>query len=70
MRTNPFDDDHGTFSVLINDEDQHSLWPEFLPVPQGWRVVFGPAGRADCLAYVDTAWTDIRPADDAGQPVT
>ncbi|MDT5206197.1 MAG: MbtH protein, partial [Mycobacterium sp.] len=29
MSTNPFDDDNGTFVVLVNDEDQHSLWPTF-----------------------------------------
>jgi MbtH protein len=61
LNTNPFDDDNGTFLVLVNDEEQHSLWPDFRDVPEGWRVVFGPAGRADSLAYVDENWTDIRP---------
>ncbi|MBS9534541.1 MbtH family protein [Mycobacterium sp. M1] len=62
MSTNPFDDDSGVFHVLVNDEGQHSLWPEFAEVPAGWRVVFGPGGRASCLAYVDENWTDMRPA--------
>ncbi|OBF25615.1 protein mbtH [Mycobacterium sp. ACS1612] len=61
MSTNPFDDDNGTFFVLVNDEDQHSLWPTFVAVPDGWRVVFGDATRAECLAYVEDHWTDIRP---------
>ncbi|MGV0835204.1 MbtH family protein [Mycolicibacterium thermoresistibile] len=61
MSTNPFDDDNGTFYVLVNDEDQHSLWPEFAAVPAGWRTVFGPAGRAECLNYVEQNWTDLRP---------
>ncbi|WP_101947388.1 MbtH family protein [Mycobacterium sp. 3519A] len=61
MSTNPFDDDNGTFFVLVNDEDQHSLWPTFVAVPDGWRVVFGDATRAQCLAYVEEHWTDIRP---------
>jgi len=64
MSTNPFDDENGRFSVLVNDEDQHSLWPTFAAVPAGWRVVFGAdggAGRADCLAYVEANWTDLRP---------
>ena len=39
MSTNPFDDDNGTFVVLVNDEDQHSLWPTFADVPAGWRKV-------------------------------
>jgi uncharacterized protein YbdZ (MbtH family) len=53
---NPFDDDSGTFFVLVNDEEQHSLWPTF-----AWRVVYGEAGRAACLDYIEQNWTDIRP---------
>ena len=59
--TNPFDDEDGTFIVLINDEGQYSLWPEFLDVPAGWRAT-GPKGsRSECLAWVDENWTDMRP---------
>jgi MbtH protein len=58
---NPFDNPDGVFVVLVNDEDQHSLWPVKLAVPAGWRVVFGEAGRQDCLDYVEQNWTDIRP---------
>jgi uncharacterized protein YbdZ (MbtH family) len=61
MSTNPFDDESGTFLVLVNDEDQHSLWPAFADIPQGWRKVFGESGRAECLAYVEQHWTDMRP---------
>ena len=61
MSTNPFDDDNGSCFVLINDEEQHSLWPTFADVPAGWRVVFGEADRASCLAYIEREWTDIRP---------
>ena len=61
MSTNPFDDDNGVFLVLVNDEDQHSLWPTFSDVPAGWRVVFGPDSRANCLGYVAANWTDMRP---------
>lgn len=61
MSTNPFDDDEGAFYVLANHEDQHSLWPEFAALPAGWRVVFGPDSRANCLAYVTENWTDMRP---------
>ncbi|GGG28538.1 protein MbtH [Rhodococcoides trifolii] len=61
MSTNPFDDEDGRFYVLVNDEDQHSLWPTFAEVPQGWRVVFGEESRAACLEYVEKNWTDMRP---------
>ena len=39
--TNPFEDENGTYHVLVNDEDQHSLWPSFAEIPAGWRVAFG-----------------------------
>lgn len=61
MNTNPFDDDNGAFFVLVNDEDQHSLWPVFADIPAGWRVVHGEASRAACLDYVEKNWTDLRP---------
>lgn len=59
--TNPFDDDNGRFYVLRNKEEQHSLWPTFAAVPDGWDVVFGEASRAECLDYVNENWTDILP---------
>jgi MbtH protein len=59
--TNPFDNAEGRFLVLVNDEDQHSLWPSFAEVPAGWTVVFGEDSREACLAYVGTNWTDLRP---------
>lgn len=61
MRTNPFDDENGEFHVLVNDDEQYSLWPAFAAVPAGWRVVFGSGTRADCLSYVADNWTDMRP---------
>jgi MbtH protein len=61
MSTNPFDDDGGTFVVLVNDEDQHSLWPAFAGVPAGWRIAYGEASREACLDYVEQNWTDMRP---------
>ncbi|MGC4891696.1 MbtH family protein [Micromonospora sp. DT227] len=59
--TNPFEDPDGRFVVLVNDEDQHSLWPTFADVPAGWRVVHGEDTREACLAYVEEHWTDMRP---------
>ena len=61
MSINPFDDDNGSFFVLVNDEEQHSLWPVFADVPAGWRVVYGEADRAACLDYIEQNWADIRP---------
>ncbi len=61
MSTNPFDDADGQFLVLVNNEDQHSLWPAFAPVPAGWTSVFGPGDRASAVAHVEANWTDLRP---------
>jgi uncharacterized protein YbdZ (MbtH family) len=61
MSANPFDDDNGAFLVLVNDEEQHSLWPAFTAVPVGWHSVCGEANRASCLDYIEEHWTDMRP---------
>lgn len=59
--TNPFDDPDGSFLVLVNDEDQHSLWPESVAVPAGWAVLHGPDTRQACIDFVEENWTDMRP---------
>ncbi|MFC7328017.1 cytochrome P450 [Marinactinospora rubrisoli] len=64
---NPFEDTEQPYLVLVNDSGQHSLWPAFAPVPAGWATAHGADSREGCLAYVDTAWTDMRPAEPAHQ---
>ncbi|MEU9886265.1 MbtH family protein [Sphaerisporangium sp. NPDC051011] len=59
--TNPFEDADGVYSVLVNGENQHSLWPEFGEIPAGWTLVHGPGPRQECLDYIETNWTDMRP---------
>jgi MbtH protein/glycopeptidolipid biosynthesis protein len=61
VSSNPFDDENGSFFVLVNDEEQHSLWPAFADVPAGWRVAHGEADRVACLEFIEQHWTDIRP---------
>lgn len=61
MATNPFEDENGTYHVLINDEGQHSLWPAFIEVPDGWRIVHRSDIRAACIEFVNKNWTDMRP---------
>ncbi|HEX3786047.1 MAG TPA: MbtH family protein [Pseudonocardiaceae bacterium] len=58
---NPFDDPDGEYLIVVNAEGQHSLWPAAFVRPDGWEATFGPAGRRECLEYVDQAWTDMRP---------
>ncbi|MBB5872724.1 MbtH protein [Allocatelliglobosispora scoriae] len=59
---NPFDNEDGLFTVLVNAENQHSLWPVGIAVPAGWTVVHETDTRAACLEYVEAHWTDLRPA--------
>ncbi|MGW0808757.1 MbtH family protein [Nonomuraea sp. NPDC002799] len=61
MSTNPFDAENDEFYVLVNAEEQHSLWPAFAEVPAGWTAVFGPDERTAAIGYVEAHWTDIRP---------
>jgi MbtH protein len=49
------------YRVVVNDEEQYSIWPEGREVPAGWRVVREAAPRADCLEYIEEVWTDMRP---------
>ncbi|MFJ8313959.1 MULTISPECIES: MbtH family protein [unclassified Streptomyces] len=59
--SNPFDNADGTFVVLVNGENQHSLWPEFAEVPEGWTVAHPTDTRQACLDYIEAHWTDLRP---------
>jgi MbtH protein len=59
--SNPFEDEDGIFHVLVNDEGQHSLWPCFIDVPAGWKIVHEAQSRAACLDYIEKNWTNMRP---------
>ncbi|MFB8139933.1 MbtH family protein [Streptomyces parvus] len=61
MSVNPFEDPDGVYLVLINDEGQHSLWPSFAEVPEGWTVALQETDRQQALDYINTNWTDMRP---------
>ena len=47
--------------VVLNDEEQYSIWAADQPIPAGWRPEGFAGTRADCLAHIDAAWTDMRP---------
>lgn len=49
------------FLVVINDEEQYSIWLAEKPVPAGWRAVGKRGSKADCLEYIESVWTDMRP---------
>jgi MbtH protein len=56
-----WDDDGIVFDVLINDEGQYSIWPTSISRPDGWREVGKSGPKADCLTFIEQAWTDMRP---------
>lgn len=56
-----FDREDATFKVLVNGEEQYSLWPEYKAVPAGWREAGKSGPKQDCLAFIEAAWTDMRP---------
>lgn len=60
--TNPFEDADALYLVLVNDEGQYSLWPAGIAVPDGWVAAHAADSRANCLAYVEEHWTDMRPS--------
>lgn len=59
--SNPFEDPDADYVVLVNDEEQYSLWPASFVVPAGWNQVYGADRRPACLQFVERAWTDLRP---------
>jgi MbtH protein len=54
-------DDDARYQVLINDEEQYSLWLADHDIPAGWRTVGKEGSKEECMAYVDEVWTDMRP---------
>lgn len=49
------------YIVVVNIEEQYSVWLVDRPLPAGWRAAEMAGSKADCLAYIDRVWTDMRP---------
>ena len=49
------------YLVVVNDEEQYSIWPAGRPVPAGWSGTGFEGGRGECLDHIDQFWTDLRP---------
>jgi MbtH protein len=49
------------FVVLVNDEEQYSLWRSQKEIPTGWRLCGMAGSKDECSKYVDEIWTDMRP---------
>lgn len=49
------------FRVVVNGEEQYSIWPADIELPAGWRPEGVRGTREECLAHVERVWTDMRP---------
>jgi MbtH protein len=56
------DEDARPYQVVVNHEDQYSIWPAGKPVPAGWRDVGATGSKAECLERIRELWTDMTPA--------
>lgn len=50
-----------TYLVVMNDEEQYSIWPEWRELPNGWRSVGVSGTKERCLSHIEEVWTDMRP---------
>ncbi len=57
----PDDDDTRVYAVVVNGEEQYSIWPVDRELPAGWRGEGTTGPKQECLAHIDEVWTDMRP---------
>ncbi|MBY6243524.1 MbtH family protein [Methylosinus sp. Sm6] len=55
------EDENAVYVVVVNDEEQYSIWPDYKEIPNGWRTVGKTGPKAECLAHINEVWTDMRP---------
>lgn len=53
--------DHMIYKVVVNDEEQYSIWAADRSNPLGWKDTGKTGPKAECLAYIKEVWTDMRP---------
>jgi MbtH protein len=53
--------DDRTYIVVLNHEEQYSIWPAGADIPAGWRAEGATGTRQQCLDHIDQVWTDMRP---------
>ena len=53
--------DDTIYAVVINHEEQYSIWPVGREIPLGWKEAGKQGPKQDCLDYIEEVWTDMRP---------
>ena len=54
-------EDTTVYKVVVNHEEQYSIWPSYRENPLGWRDEGKTGLKAECLAHIAEIWTDMRP---------
>jgi len=54
-------EDTTTYKVVVNHEEQYSIWPSEKKFPPGWTPTGKIGSKTECLAYIKEVWTDMRP---------
>ena len=49
------------YTVVINHEEQYSIWPIIKNVPEGWKEVGKRGSKEECLDFINEVWVDMRP---------
>jgi MbtH protein len=55
------EDESAIYVVVVNHEEQYSIWPDYKEIPAGWRSAGKTGPRAECLTFINEVWTDMRP---------
>ncbi len=59
--SNQIEQNEPLFEVVMNDEEQYSIWPAEKAIPLGWKKAGMQGAKQACLDYIETVWTDMRP---------
>jgi MbtH protein len=54
-------EDTTTYTVVLNHEEQYSIWPKDREIPAGWTEAGKTGPKDECLAWIKEVWTDMRP---------
>ncbi len=49
------------FEVVVNEEEQYSIWPTHKQIPLGWKAAGKRGQKQECLDYINTIWVDMTP---------
>lgn len=61
MNRHDEEEDTTIYRVVVNHEEQYSIWPTYKEIPLGWKDAGKSGTKAECLEYIEEVWTDMRP---------